>query len=238
MNLSYKTIELFLQKQLPEREMEAIERHLKHNPLDAEMVANIADALQAGITIDELKQSENQFKRSIGLPKLQQRKAAVLRISRVAAAILILALPSYFILSSSNSNAELYQTYFEPYNDMLTTRGDEQKNQAMEYYNQKNYAKAAQVFEQVIETQNEPLLKLYYGISMMQNGHAEKAASYLESQSQNVTDKMVQEPFLWYAGLAYVANKESTKARMQFQKLLNASPFYKTRAEKILSELN
>lgn len=241
MELSHQKIVAFLKEELPKAEMERINEHLRNDPLDADLVANIADALEAGESIEDLEAKAKAVERSSF--RLADQESPSTTSSRrwywAAAAVLIFSVGMYF-LNQKPSKEELYAQYFSPYQDVLTVRGDEETDwtEVMEYYNRGNYEQVSASMEKLDSTAKErPIALLYMGIAQLNNSEvaqAEKTFKKLLSHNESV----YLEHGEWYLALTYLRLGALDDATVQLRSLSDSSMFYEERARQLLSAID
>lgn len=129
---------------------------------------------------------------------------------KYAAIIFLLILPLglwWFGQSSSPSNTELYIAYFEPYEDVITTRSGSQDSLlmiGMTAYNSKNYDDAIPPLSSFVKQNVNSFAGMtYLAICYLETDKASKAIPLLENTNQNA-EGLFQEVAEWYLALAYL----------------------------------
>lgn len=238
MDLGYDRINDFLNKRLSDREMEAMERHLKENSLDAEMVANVADALQQGKSIEELKQLNNWFDQGIKQTTRKKKTGGGIRIRVAAAAVLLIASGLWLTMGGKPTAYELYESHYAPYRDMVTTRGQYAHDEAMKLYNHGDFKQAEIAFAKVVKNpESMSVFRLYYSICLFENGKNQEATASLKLLLASTDDAAVQEPAHWYLAMIYLSDEQVESARKELTLLLNYSPYYANKAKELLNDL-
>lgn len=160
---------------------------------------------------------------------------------KVAAVLLILLIPTYFILNNQFSDENLYADYAEPYPDRITTMGtseDDQISKAMSFYNKKDYMQAAQLFSaiRINGTTNENII-LYEAVSLTYSDQAQRAVILLSSAVKN--EPKNQTSLDWQLILSLLANNEGDKAKKNLEEFLKRNEGYQQeKAEALLKDLN
>jgi len=169
-------------------------------------------------------------------------KKIVAYISGVAAAILIISIISAILLKKSTSAAELYAEYYQPaaFNMSFRTAEnvvDNDLRSAMILYEKKEYDKAIELFENILEGDESRIgLNLYSGISHMEiNEYAEANVNF-----KKIIDHKANaffESAEWYLGLCYLMTDEKEKAEEIFVEIAGKDGYYKKEAKRILKML-
>lgn len=160
---------------------------------------------------------------------------------KVAAVLLVLIIPTYFILNNQFNDEHLFADYSEPYPDRLSTMGvsdQDHVKQAMSAYNREEYSKAAKLFKIVrSDGTNYYLLDLYEAVSLTYSDRAEEAIKLLEAEMKNET--VNANSLEWQLILSYLANDQGDKASTQLKKFLKHNEGYQQeKAEALQKDLN
>lgn len=130
---------------------------------------------------------------------------------RVAAAVIIVVfaagLYQYFTLSSEKVFRDGYQIY-----QLSTSRGAE-LNSIAAAYQEKNYAKAIQLFESGNDLSASA--NFFAGCSFLQSGNAAKAINcftHVQQINQTASVSSFEEDAAYYLSLAYLANNQPSNA--------------------------
>lgn len=234
MELDYQYIDDFLKGKLSERENQQIEHHLKTHPLDAEMVANVADALQEGRTVDELAKLEGVFRKNMGTQR-KVRKPFIW--SAAASIVLLLASGLWFVTNNTGSPTDLFGEYYKPYEDMVTTRGVDSPMEAMEYYNKGEFAKAEELYANLVSQNSNKLINVYYALSQFENNRPKEA---LKTFGEILNDQSASDYYElshWYSAMIYLSLNDAENAKKQLQLVKGRSSVYTQKAKEILESL-
>lgn len=165
-------------------------------------------------------------------------------IIRSAAAVIIFIITGtgLYLLFKPVSPVKLYAQYYRPYpTDVFTRSENNNKNNfitALQYYQQKNYEKALQVFSSIPDSDSLNISVAFFsGISYLENGNNEKAITCLQKASGDQSNALYTVS-QWYLSLAYLKNNEPDKAIPLLRKLKESGSFYSEKASLILDELN
>lgn len=163
------------------------------------------------------------------------------KLLKVAAVLLVLMIPTYFILNNQFNDEHLYANYAEPYPDRITTMGSSDQTiltKAMSAYNNKEYASAAKLFTKIRldGTENENII-LYEAVSLTYSKQAKKAIDILETA-------LIEEPsnsvsLEWQLILSLLANDQGENAKEVLDKFLDHNNGYQQEKAKALqTDLN
>ncbi|MFY0672586.1 MAG: hypothetical protein JXQ87_04250 [Bacteroidia bacterium] len=235
MNLSLDKIQDFVNENLPQDEMDVINTYLKNDELEAERVWQVADALEQGKTIEELKQFERVAYKTVD-EKSQQKSNVALRVA-AAVIILFVALGAFYLVNGTSTN--LYASYYEPYENVLKTRSNEKLDwaTAMMHYDRKEYAEAKAEFLSFGEEEKaKPLYNLYLGIVHLELNEFENAETQFRSLLAK-DNQYFNEHAKWYLSLLAVKTNNYSKAIEYLNQLTKESNYYKERAKELLIKL-
>lgn len=136
----------------------------------------------------------------------------------IAASVLILVASVYLVMRSRYDNQSLQHQAFEPYQNVLSMRGDQGLTPIMESYEAGEYASFVQEMNAYLSgnPEPEPLARLYLGIAYLGEGEANQAETILSQLTGNPTVSAQAE---WYLSLAVLAQDEETTARQLLQNI-------------------
>jgi tetratricopeptide (TPR) repeat protein len=157
--------------------------------------------------------------------------------SVVTALILILSLTG-----KQYTNEQLFERYYKTYPSNLTFRSaDNELNPdlvlAMQLYENKNYTRALELFETILQTDPDRIgLNFYSGISRMEIKEYDQAG---KSFKKVVDDRynMYMEQAEWYLSLCYLITNQDDKAVNLLEKIRNDRGYYHHEARKLLRQL-
>ncbi|MGB0429634.1 MAG: tetratricopeptide repeat protein [Bacteroidia bacterium] len=234
--MSLSKIQDFINESLQQDEMDAINEHLKNDELEAERVCSVADALEQGKTVEELKQFERVAYKKIDESSQQKSNISL----RIAAAVIILFVAiGAFYLVNGTGKTDLYASYYEPYENVLKTRGNERLEwaTAMMHYDKKEYAEAKAEFLSFSEEEKaKPLYNLYLGIVHLELDELENAGTQFRSLLAK-DNQYFNEHAKWYLSLLALKTKNNSEAIEFLNQLTMESNFYKKRAQELLDKL-
>ncbi len=154
----------------------------------------------------------------------------------VAAAILLLIVPLYFILRPSPS---LFEQYFDPYQDRYTSRAsaDEEIKQAFSDYNKGQYEESLVHFENYLKVSPSDSQAVFYnGVAHLAAGQPEKAIDQLSTLQQPDFLFFIQAK--WYLALAYLQANQTETAKTILESLANSDNSFQQKAGELLEELD
>lgn len=163
----------------------------------------------------------------------------------VAATILLLLVPLYFVLSSpSVSSSELYASYFQPEQDRTFTASrvgeDVDYGNTIKLFKQGNYESALPGFQERMEVLPDSLIfHLYTGVCYLGLKRLPNARNEFQF-IVNKGDSFLRPSAEWYQGLSYLQEDNIPAARKHFEFLVNydGESLYKENAEEILDRLD
>jgi tetratricopeptide (TPR) repeat protein len=164
------------------------------------------------------------------------------RVYFAAGSLVIFALLLTMYLSNRNlSNDKLVELYYQPAKVSMNFRagapGQDKLAQAMQLYENKQYAKAIDLFENIVKTDASSIgVNLYSGISYMQLKQYNKANQKFQTILKNRPNPFV-ESATWYLGMCYILTNERNKAAIQFETLASKDGFYQNHAKSLLKHI-
>ncbi|OQX80858.1 MAG: hypothetical protein B6D61_01420 [Bacteroidetes bacterium 4484_249] len=244
-----------------------IKRLFQNGHLSAEGIAMWADALIdkcENELADELKEHVDQcpgckkqilelygnlkeIEKHNLIPDTSSDNSKVIPINKkfvygIAAFIIILlsvAAIVYFTNGTKPDNQQLFAEYFEPYPDVITTKGinEDLLSAGMYYYNIAKYDSAVMFYDKILENGTQkPEVLFYKGICFLALGKEEDAIlnlSKVVSDNNNPYNK----PATWYLALVYLKMGESKNAKRILSNIINSNTVYDKKASAILHKL-
>ncbi len=169
-------------------------------------------------------------------------KASKFKWFYLAAATLLLLITAIAFIGYKNANqpAETFAEFYQKPQWDIQSRGEnesDQYTQAIQTYNQGNYAAALNAFVELIKIHPEDnRLRLYKGIAELEDGNLSQAEDELQTVRIN-SDIYFQEAS-WYLALLKVKTEEKTEAIQLVDELLNIKDdFYHQKAAQLKNEL-
>ncbi len=133
---------------------------------------------------------------------LSGRRKILMAVFGAAASVLLLIF-CYNMLSKSTSPEQLYADYFQTYNGLAVARDQSQDSvlvQAVQLYQQKNYAAALSSFQGLAPLTENTMISLAIGVCQMELNNPQSAMLQFQ---QLLDDPLYQEPAQWYLALTY-----------------------------------
>jgi tetratricopeptide (TPR) repeat protein len=239
--LTDKDILAYLSGKMGQPALRRVERHLVDCPLCSDAVEGYAS----------LHPIERELPKSMQLAPVakERRLARLATINRVAAAVLLLAIPISLLLyhnDNKNSPQLLFSNNYVSYeSDLGTVRGETPDKQlaptfskAMELYEQKDFPRAELYLDSYLKANPEDAdAVLYLGAAALENANLPKAIELLETARINNADKY--EDATWYLALAYIKQGDLSNARAVLQDLTKLEDgFYYQKANDLLADLD
>lgn len=244
--LSVEDIQNYLAQKVNNDERYRIENHLLDCPL-------CNDAIE-GFAQNYSPHEENDF----GLPKQfieqknQETKIKAIPANRfswtrVAAAVLLLLLPSFAVFNYYNQNQHqrLFTNNFEPYSDATlsnlrsssATDMDENLQAAFQAYNSKDFNKSLLFLENYLEKNQNADLTFYAGLAALESNQLEKALDHFKTSRINANSFFLESS--WYLGLTHLKRNEVEEAQIIFKELVSQKDdYYDKKASAILQKLD
>lgn len=161
------------------------------------------------------------------------------------AAILLLVVGAYFVLFNQPTPEQLFAKHFTPYDNTLTVRGVDDttaiahaETDAMKYYENQDFGRAALTFDQLIQLNpaDQTTYRFYAGIARLANQQPKESIQYLQPVADS--DNPYQEQAQWYIALAYLKDNDHQSAKKLLGKIANQSVHdRKKEAQQILKSL-
>ncbi len=244
-DINFKEIEESLDLSLSEEEFDLFEQDLLNDEtLQDEL--NLHKEVNAAIMEQDVMDLREKLQ-TIGEKQRQREDIKSIIFSRwnMAAASLILffSLGGYLFFSNQPySNDQIYETYFEPYEVIGTTRSSGADNsslmiEALKNYEAANYRTAAALFQQILRKDSTNITGNFYsGISNLEiNQYINANKNFNRVISHN--DNLFIEQSEWYLGFCYLMNGSRKKAIRQFTAIAGKNGFYKDKAAEILKRI-
>ena len=164
-------------------------------------------------------------------------------LKRLAAAVLILLIPAYFLLKGP-SDQRLYTAYFDApistyysANRGTNTSGDQALENAFKLYESMLYEKASLAISELVESHPEKEdLVFYQGIALLETGDTEAAISKL-TQCLETTYNRVDQLAPWYLALAYIKIGDREAAKDLLNNLVRSDSAKSDQAKQLLKKL-
>lgn len=237
-------IEGYLNGTLTQSEREAFETMLARDPEIAGKVKDLV-AIDEGLKAvgmeefrQDLKQWEGELKQ-VHTPAIGWK-----RYIAVAAVVTLIVLPAIYLFTIKKpTSEELFLAYYQPYEEMVTTRGNPTDSLGMlladgvDAYSRGDYRQCTDLLESYLEQRpNAHRVALYLGIAQMEIDQQQSAeASFQLAQEDPVFRQQAQ----WYQALSYLKFNKSEKARAILQAISENGAHYRhAEAAQLLKELN
>jgi tetratricopeptide (TPR) repeat protein len=178
-----------------------------------------------------------------------QQKFSISRISRnwyyvaAAAVIGILLLSKVMVSTFSPTPDQLFQAYFAPYPNMFepTVRGNDNaslspKTEAFQAYEQRDYARAVVLFNELRVTKEEAGVLLLLGNANLILGDIEAAKENFTTLNKEFDELDMQAK--WYLSLCFLKSGDMKQAKAILKELGDTEISYATRARELLKKVN
>jgi hypothetical protein len=158
-----------------------------------------------------------------------------------AAALVLISFSSigYWVLR--DSNARVADEFIRPYSNMIPlSRGESRLTlleEAMAAYESENYAEAKEKLDRFLKDIPEhEAANLYFGISAILSGEAEKAILHLQKASGS-KDTRIAEASQWYLALSYLKLNKTAEAKGLLQSIRQSGGYFALSADSVVNRI-
>lgn len=160
--------------------------------------------------------------------------------------LLVAVAAGLLVLYPKTTSDELFAQYYDkPYPSSVfnesNTRGDANeavtmRSQAFEAYDREDYAKAAQLFSELLKIKKEPDLLLLLGNANLKLGHVEQAKQNFITLISDFDELDI--PGKWFLSLCYLKSGDVENARKVLTELGEMEVSYATKAKELLKKVD
>lgn len=233
----------YLANNLKPDQLQEFERRLKEDPQLREEVSQLTDLDQGlrALALDEFKQEVRGWERMAGKSTIRWRPMAI------AASLLLLLIPVWFIFQeSSRSSEDLFIAYYQPYEEVITSRGADDSaavsglhllTGGLEAYNDRSFQQCAELLSEYLKLNPaEHRVALYLAIAQLELGLQQAAEINFEKAQ---LDPAFRQQAQWYQALSYLKFSDIDKAS-QLLSLISAQDnhYRRQQASTLLKELS
>lgn len=221
----FELIEAYLNNQLNSKDLEEFEQRLKNEDNFKIKVDDIKTIL-LGIETQVLKEQLNVFHEVVNsedtfhIKKEDEEERRIPWIYMAIAAMLIIALGSFWFLRT-DSNENLYASYFTPDPGLPTTmssQGNYEFYRAMVDYKQRNYNTAIASWQtQLLAKPENDTLNYFIGVAQMANKNEVVSIESLQKVTEASASTFKSEAY-FYLGLAYLKTGDQAQAIQALKK--------------------
>lgn len=225
------------------------------NRLSDKEKTHFEELLKTDLEFQELYETHKEMATAFQLSKSKEIKARLQALDheetpvktknffqskfRKIAIVAVLVLGMFFMVNLLNSNDDLYETYFEicPNTYLPVTRGTTQNDiqfEAFKAYESNNFETAEARFSDVLKTTENPTIRFYYAMSLLNQDKFHLALAELNAVQNKKFDYQVEA--LWYAALIQLKNKDIESAKQHLKTIQQLNKDFKS--EEIESILN
>lgn len=162
-----------------------------------------------------------------------------------ASIVVIISLGSVMLytFSSNQSNLDVFNKYYEPYEISMMTRSARNLNDsiiriATTSYNDGEYSFAKQLLEDILtRNQKDNKVQFILGVSNLQLNFLEEAKANFKTVIKDKNPYFYQQAE-WYLTLTYLKLDDKKSALAQLNSIVLANGFYTDQANEILSQLD
>ncbi len=234
----------YLEDRLDPQAREQFEQRIKDHPELADEIRdlqNIEEGFEA-LGMDEFKKEVSSWEKSHAKSRSKPWKPWA-----ITAAVLLLLVPAIYLFQKpAKTSDELFLSYYQPYEELITTRGDDDSiatpgvqylTDGLEAYNEGSYQKCANLLSQYLELNpTEYRVALYLAIAQLELNRREQAEeNFLKAQRDGSFRQQAQ----WYQALSYLKYSETAKALELLDNIaVQAGHYRKEQAAQLVMELS
>ena len=238
-------IERYISNEMGVDEKKWFEKELDGNPaLENELVLRRkTDSIIKNNDIMDLRAKLKSIEKSRESVKTVHKPARP-KLAKYAATVGgVLIISSILLISNRDLNKEaLYNRYYSPYESVSATRSltpiaSSLYTEAINYYNNEDYKKAAESLEELLSN-DQGNMEYRFQLAnsyMSMESYPEAGRSYLKVIADN--NNLFIEDAQWYLGLCYVMTNDTEKAIKQMSLIAASESHYKSEAKKILRKI-
>ena len=233
--ISSEEIRKYINGELSEEQKKRIENLAVNDPEMADtlreemLIASAASAVKEDELIKRMQKLETSTSHQ------SNRSSSVWRW---AAAVVVISLSTYFLLStgSSSSSEQLFDQYFEPYQNVVgQSRGNEEV-EFLKYYDTQDYENAIEELSTYLKKNpGDETAHFYLGVSYLATGKAKNSINQFSTISDS---SRFSTQVRWYTALAHIANEDADLAKPILKELINTGSSYSKKAEDLLGALD
>lgn len=235
-------IEQFVHGELKDADLWEFKAALEQDPelanelkqyIELRDVSNQTDKIKLMKTLNEIRQHDSiEVKKPVGSP--------FRKVAYAASVIVLLSLGLSLLLYFGRGDAtSIFEAYYQPESSALVFRSnvlnvDQAISQGLQLYELKDYTAAISYFNQAPDNL---MGRLYSGLSHVETGAYDKAIQDFQFILAH-NDNLFIDQAEWYLALVYIKTNRKKDALRLFEKIANDRGFYRTKAQKILEEMN
>src|SRR5690554_1096875 len=225
----------YFESNLTPQEKVLFDQLMQTDPIFAEVVA-FEEKIKKAITLEERKALKQELQ---SLENKKLKNTSKKQWLYIAASIVGLLGISLFFVNQGTSNEKLYASFFEPYPNTVAplVRSSSQKNiktDAFGAYEQGDFKKASQLFNELSSQTEEEYAMFYNAMSLMMMNQTEDASLILANTPWSGEYK---EKSTWYRALCYLKQKENQKTKALLQNIIETRTYNSDKAENLLRKI-
>ena len=234
----------YLDGKLTAEERQSFELRLSKNPELAEEIDDLK-SLEKGLHAAGMEDLLAEMDRwESEMTSMQSKTQMWSRYYAVAAVLTLILVPAIWFFSSQKpTSEELFLAYYEPYEELLTSRSNTSDsitvllNDGLNAYNQGKYRECSDMLKSYLNLNpQDHKVALYLAIAQLEIDQKEEAeANFVRAQQDPVFKQQAQ----WYQALSYLKFSESEKAKALLEAISSTGGHYrKVEAQKLLEDLS
>ena len=242
-----KLVLRYLMREMDRDEIASFEKRLITDPrLKSELMLqkNIDHSIKNDDLENFKKELDSIYNESNGKKTLKLGSTSKQWLQIAAGIVLVLSVATILYYNSLHSSSSLFDKYYQPYENVLTTRGDINTinqsqffSEALRNYHKEDYIEAKQLFEKVILLKDDDMLAhLYYGIVCLEMNLFEEAERNFKLII-NEQDQFFKQQAQWYLALTYLKNDRLRLCSTQLEGIIENKGYNYKKAGELLSSL-
>jgi hypothetical protein len=248
MQSDVEIIEKYIDGELEGIDLLNFENLLSTNP-DIKREYNLSKEINNSILEDDVMALRETMNYMYQDDSLAKRKPQVFKLPKFyyyAAASAALLIASGGLVQRLNNpsldNNTVFEKYYSPYEVSVTYRsGDTEVDRlllnALESYEEKDFAQALVLFEQVLQTRKKDMAaKLYSGITYLEEEKYQKAKTSFDNIISNNNNLFIEQA-KWYLALCYLKTEKIEDAQVILSEIVKEESYYKEMAVGVLKDL-
>jgi len=240
-------VEKYFDNELSDGEVSAFMERIANDPPFKALVNQERNLIQ-GIRLEGLKRDLQYLKSvedTINSHKIISPASAARRLwyYAAAAAVALIATIGIMLYGPSESADELFVTYYDkPYPNIFepTVRGardhETQRSEAFLAYDNGDYARAAELFNELLKVKKEPGVLMLLGNANLMLGRTEEAKQNFITLLNDFDE--LDLPAKWFLSLCYLKSGDVENARKVLKELGETEVSYANKAKELLNKVD
>ncbi len=193
---------------------------------DVAMAYKIAEAQNLKATFRKLEQEKNKGRtHKFGISKIWY--------SAIAS---ILVIGFFYIINNGKTGEDIFNSNFtiypNTYQPVTRNTRENENSDAFVAYENKDFKNAELAFEEILKTSNDPNIRFYYAMALMNTSQLDIALEQLQQLSKDSYDYKPET--LWYTALLYIQKEDYKSAKASLKALDRLNSTFKSEERKLI----